>query len=152
VIRLLPDVRHSRLRTPHLTVGYHHGRAIDAVNIKCIAIIVAMAVLGTESPRPEQQEPKRVSVSPQPQPKLVIRADELFPLTPPKRLGMFTLVPPQRDGEILRVTIPVGELVSRTARAISDANHRRVERKADERVRKDLERFLAASPKGPTEP
>jgi hypothetical protein len=55
------------------------------------------------------------------------------------------VVPPQTNGEVIRVGIPVGELVSRAARSISDANHRRAERKADERVRKDLERFLAAT-------
>ena len=36
-------------------------------------------------------------------------------------------------------------MLSKTAHAISDANHRRAERQADERVRKDLEQFLAAT-------
>jgi hypothetical protein len=76
---------------------------------------------------------------------LIIRAEELFPLTPPNRLGMFALVRPETNGEVIRVAIPVGELVSRAARAVSDANHRRAERKADERVRQDLERFIAAA-------
>ena len=61
---------------------------------------------------------------------------------------MFTLVPPNTNGELIRISIPVGELVSRAARAISDANHRRAERKADERVRKDLEQFIAAAANG----
>jgi hypothetical protein len=58
---------------------------------------------------------------------------------------MFTLVRPEANGEVIRVAIPVGELVSRAARAISDANHRRAERRADERVRKEFAQFLASS-------
>ena len=114
------------------------------MTVKRIAVPVAVAllVLSINSAGAEQ-EPKGVSTTSQPPPKLVIRTDELFPLTPPTRLGMFTLAPPQKDGEVIRVAIPVGDVVSRTARAISDANHRRAERKADERVRKDLDQFLA---------
>ena len=78
-------------------------------------------------------------------PKLVIRREDLFPLTRPARLGRLTLVPPQTSGEVVRVSIPIGELVSRGARTISAANRRHAERKADERVRKDLERFVAAA-------
>jgi len=117
-----------------------------------MAIIVAVAVLGIAPAWAEQQEPKPVGGTSQPPPKLVVRVEELFPLTPPKRLGMITIVPPQHDGEILRITIPVGELVSRTVRTISDANQRRAERKADERVRQDLARFLATVPKSAPAP
>jgi|SRR5689334_18559208 hypothetical protein len=91
------------------------------------------------------RDPKQIDSAIQPQTKLIIRPEELFPLTRPTRLGMFTLQPPQTTGEVIRVSIPVGELVSKAARALSDANHRRSERKADERVRKDLEQFLATS-------
>jgi hypothetical protein len=117
------------------------------VAVKRIAIAVAAVVLNVavNSAAAEQQEPKRASATPQPPSRLVIRTNELFPLTPPTRVGMFTLAPPNRNGEVIRVAIPVGELVSRTARAVSDANHRRAERKADERVRKDLEQFIADS-------
>ena len=108
-----------------------------------IPVTVAVLILGINSAGAEQQEPTRVSPTSQPPSKLVIRTDELFPLTPPARFGMFTLAPPQKDGEVIRVAIPVGDLVSRTARAIADANRRRAERKADERVRKDLDQFLA---------
>ena len=118
--------------------------------IACFAVLSGILVVGVRSAAAEQQEPKRAGAAASPPPsKLVIRADELFPLTPPMRLGMFTLAPPQGDGEVIRLRIPVGELVTRTARAVSDTHHRRAERKADERVRKDLEQFLAT--KGATE-
>ena len=60
---------------------------------------------------------------------------------------MFTLVRPQTNGEIVRLAVPVGDLISRAAQAYADANHRRAERKADERVRKDLGKFLATRTK-----
>ena len=113
-----------------------------AVLTTAITILAA----GVASARGEQLDTKRIATTTQPQP-LIIRTEELFPLTPPTRLGMFTLVPPQTKGEVIRVSIPAGEFVSRAARGISDANHRRAERKADERVREDLAQFLASRPK-----
>lgn len=107
-------------------------------------VLLGLVGIGVGSARAEQAEPKRVNAALQTPPKLIIRAEDLFPLTRPARVGLFTLLPPETNGEMVRVSIPVGDLVSRAARAVSDANHRRAEQKADERVRKDLERFLAA--------
>jgi hypothetical protein len=111
-------------------------------------VLLVLVGIGVGSARAEQAEPKRINAALQTPPKLIIRPEDLFPLTPPTRLGMLTLVPPENNGEVVRVSVPVGELVSKAARAISDANHRRAERKADERVRKDLEQFLAAAANG----
>jgi CO dehydrogenase/acetyl-CoA synthase alpha subunit len=52
---------------------------------------------------------------------------------------MFTWVPPETNGEVIRVAIPVGELASKAARAISDARRRRTERKVDERIMQELQ-------------
>jgi len=108
-------------------------------------VLLVLVGLGVSSARAEQSEPKQIKAAAQTSPKLIIRAEDLFPPTRPTRLGMFALVPPETTGEVVRVSIPVGELVSRAARAVSDATHRRAERKADERVRKDLDRFLASA-------
>jgi len=109
------------------------------------ALAAMLAVTAPSLNAAEQQPPKELSAAMQAQPKLVIKPDDLFPLTRPVRLGMFTVVPPQTDGEVIRLSVPVGALLSKAAHAISDANHRRAERQADERVRKDLEQFLAAT-------
>jgi len=69
---------------------------------------------------------------------LIIRSENLFPLTLPARFGMFALAPPEANGEVIRVSIPIGELASRAARAISDARHRRAERKVDKRIAREL--------------
>ena len=111
-----------------------------------IGFLIVTGILGGAVPSvcAEQAEPKQINPALQTPPRLIIRSQDLFPLTRPTRLGMFTLVSPQTNGEVVRVSIPFGELVSRAAQAVSDANHRRAERKADERVRKDLEQFIAA--------
>jgi len=107
---------------------------------------IALCCGQTASVAAEQFQPKPNDVAVQTtQPRLIIRPEDLFPIMRPTRLGMLTLQPPQTTGEVVRISIPVGELVSKAARALSDANHRRAERDADERVRKDLEQFIAAT-------
>jgi len=111
-----------------------------------MATAAVIALTATSARAAEQQPPPReATAAVHRQPKLVIKTDDLFPLTRPTRLGLFTVVPPQTNGEVVRVAVPVGELVSKAARAISEAHHRRAERQADERVRNDLAKFLAAT-------
>ena len=60
-----------------------------------------------------------------------------------RRIGILTLVPPVKRGEIVRVSLPVGDLVTRAARSVSAAQHRRAERKAREEVQRVLLEFEA---------
>jgi hypothetical protein len=116
--------------------------------IVATVLFLLLGISGRSAHGEEEQTAKRIDASLQTPPKLIIRAEDLFPLTGPSRLGMLTLVSPDANGEVIRLSIPVGELVSRAARAFSDANHRRAERRADERVRKDLGQFNAAAANG----
>ena len=70
----------------------------------------------------------------QQQPRLTTPIFPLWTTPAPKRFGMFTLLPPDRNGELIRVGVPVGDLVARATHAMSGARHRRAERKARERV------------------
>jgi hypothetical protein len=63
----------------------------------------------------------------------------------PKPLGVFTLLPPSQRGEIVRLSVPVGEFAARGVRAITTAQRRRAERHARERVRRELETFIAGN-------
>jgi hypothetical protein len=64
-----------------------------------------------------------------------------------KRLGIFSLAPTDISrGEVVRVAVPVGDLVSRAAHAVTSAQHRRAERKAREQVVRELQTFLARQP------
>ena len=80
------------------------------------------------------------------QPKLIIRSEELFPLTRPTRLGILTLVQPQTNGEVIRVSIPIGELASRAAHAVSEASRRRAERKINQHIARELQEFTSPKP------
>ena len=64
----------------------------------------------------------------------------------PIRLGILTLLPPQTDGQLIRVAVPIGDLATRAAHAVSSAQHRRAERKAGERVQRALQDFQARLP------
>jgi hypothetical protein len=59
----------------------------------------------------------------------------------PKTIGIFTLLPPTGRGEILRVSVPIGDLVSRAIRSAASANRRRHESAARREVEAELESF-----------
>lgn len=61
--------------------------------------------------------------------------------TLPKTFGIFTLVQPTRPGEMVRVSIPLGELVSRAFKGVAAANHRRQEAAARRKVLAELKWF-----------
>jgi hypothetical protein len=60
---------------------------------------------------------------------------------PPRRLGIFTLVQPTGRGEIVRVSVPIGEVVSRAFKGVAAANQRRREAAARRKVAAALEWF-----------
>jgi len=69
---------------------------------------------------------------------------ESLPAAP--RLGPFTLGTPQLRGEIVRLSLPIGEYVLRGARGLAAANRRRQETAARRRVEADLETFADRQP------
>jgi hypothetical protein len=48
---------------------------------------------------------------------------------------------PETRGEVARVTVPIGEVAVRAARAVGDARQKRAERKAREEVQRAIEEF-----------
>jgi hypothetical protein len=64
----------------------------------------------------------------------------------PKTFGIFTLVPPTERGEIIRVSVPIGELVSQAFRGAAAANRRRQEAAARRKVEAALEWFKEQQP------
>ena len=61
----------------------------------------------------------------------------------PLEFGIFTLVAPTGRGEIVRVSIPIGELVSRAVKGVSASLHRRQEAAARREVDEALTAFAA---------
>jgi hypothetical protein len=80
------------------------------------------------------------------QPQLAVPA--FLPWIQPtvKRLGFLTLVPPEPYGQIIKVSIPVGELAMRGAHTVSGAHHRRADRQAEEHVQRAIRDFRALHP------
>jgi len=64
----------------------------------------------------------------------------------PKTFGVFTLVQPIEPGEMVRVSIPVGELVSRAFKGVAAANQRRQEAAARRRVQAAVKQFQENQP------
>lgn len=109
------------------------------VRITCFALALVV-VSSTTAARAEQSDSRpKPPNSPLPtQPRLVIRSEELFPISRPARIGVFTLAPPETNGEVIRLSVPVGEFVMKSVRAIADARRRAEERKVEQRIAKEL--------------
>jgi hypothetical protein len=65
---------------------------------------------------------------------------------PSTRIGVLGLVPPDTNGEIVKVVVPIGELVSRAAHGVSSARRRRAERNAREQVTRELRELQTTRP------
>jgi hypothetical protein len=61
--------------------------------------------------------------------------------TLPRSFGIFTLVPPTKRGEFIRVSIPIGEFVSRAGSGVAAAYQRRQEAAARRKVQKELKQL-----------
>ncbi len=73
------------------------------------------------------------------QPLPIVRDGAPAASAAPKTLGILTLVPPIGRGEIARVSVPIGELVSRALTGAAAANRRRQETAARRKVEAALE-------------
>jgi hypothetical protein len=112
-----------------------------------VAFVARVAHLGAQhasEPVPESlkqtlQKPQTLNLSFQP---------EQFWIEPkdPTRSRILTIVPPT-DGEVINVSVPVGELVMRAAHAIARAQYRRQERQAHDEVQRALQEFFQAQPR-----
>jgi hypothetical protein len=68
------------------------------------------------------------------------------PLPGAAKLGPFTLGATQLRGEIIRLSLPIGEYVSRGVRGLAAANRRRQETAARRKVEADLKAFTEQRP------
>jgi hypothetical protein len=86
----------------------------------------------------------RISLALQ-QPTPIVRGVD--PVEPaPRAFGIFTLLPPTGRGEIVRVSIPIGDLVSRAFKSVAAANRRRQEDAARRKVAAALDWFKSHQP------
>ena len=85
---------------------------------------------------------ERISLSLQ-QPAPALRLPAPVETPAPTTVGIFTLAPPTLRGEMVRVSVPVGDLVSRAIKGIASAHRRRQEAAARREVAAELARFKA---------
>lgn len=109
------------------------------------ALLVALACSDTLLAQPRDRTLEKFDLALARTPALRM---ELGPDPPaPRTFGVFTLVPPHGRGEMIRVSVPIGALVSRAARSVAAANRRRHEADARREVQDDLARLLAGKRK-----
>jgi hypothetical protein len=104
-------------------------------------LVVLSAMTAPTAAQERDRSLERIGVALK-QPAIAVPA---FEPTPPQKLGPLTLVEPQLRGELVRVSLPVGEYVTKAIRGIAGANQRRKECAARRRVEADLKAFLARS-------
>lgn len=110
-------------------------------------VLVAVVLLSVVSVSPlfaqgRDRSLERISLALQ-QPPLIVDSGEPVQSVEPARFGIFTLLPPTGRGEVIRVSVPVGELVMRAFRGVTTAKHRRQEAAARRRVAAELKSFAA---------
>jgi hypothetical protein len=110
------------------------------------AVLLALMIAFCLSPAPSAQGTdravERISTALQRQSAFV---SSLGPWIdpPPKKLGILTVRTPMGTGEMVRLSLPIGELISRAVQGTSAANHRRRETSARQDVQKALNTFTA---------
>jgi hypothetical protein len=80
------------------------------------------------------------------QPLPILRGVDPVESAAPRTFGIFTVVPPAGRGEMVRVSVPIGELVSRAFKSAGMANRRRQEAAARRKVEAALEWFKEQQP------
>jgi hypothetical protein len=103
-------------------------------------LLAALAFSPALAAQERDRSLERISLALQ-QPLPIFRGVDPVENPLPRRLGIFTMVPPTERGEIVRVSIPIGELVSRAFKGVAAANRRRQEAAARRKVEAALEWF-----------
>jgi hypothetical protein len=111
------------------------------------AVLVAVALIthvgAHQSDQPVSESLKLALQKPQSF-RLVIPPDPPWITPEPTTLGILTIAPPDTNGQMIKVVVPVGALTTRAVRAISHAHHQRAEKKARAEVQRAFQDFLQA--------
>src|SRR5437773_1581196 len=111
-----------------------------------VGLIFTTPLSGQQPDQSPAVDATRVTIRKTLQLPLNVPADPPWVAPGPTRLGVLTFVPAERNGEMIRVVVPVGELAARAARAVSTAQHRHSERKARAEVIRALQDFQVQRP------
>ena len=104
-----------------------------------LVLLVALVLPGPALAQADERSVQRVRTALQTE-SLVGAAAHRWIDPPPRTLGILTFLTPTEPGEIVRVRVPIGELVAGAAHRMSAATRRRQEAAA----RREVEAALAA--------
>ena len=117
------------------------------VAVGCAMVALSLASAGAQqSDPPVSIESLWLALQKAQRPSLSLSSVDPFVPAKITRVGILTLAPPDTNGEIVKVVVPVGELATGFVRTLSSAQHRRAERKAREEVRRAIEDFHTQRP------
>lgn len=108
-------------------------------------ILVSLACSAPLLAQERDRSLERISLALQ-QPVAIVRGVSPVGSAAPRTIGIFTLVPPTGQGEMVRVSVPIGELVSRAFKDAAAASRRRQEAAARRKVEAALEWFREQQP------
>ena len=90
------------------------------------SLVVSLLCAASVGAQERDRALERISLALQ-QPLPAVRGIDAVDSVAPKKFGIFTLVPAQGPGEIVRISVPIGELVSRAFKSVAAAARRRQE-------------------------
>ena len=124
--------------------------AVRTVLMVITALVGGVTAVWAQESEPSSASLKRIRAALQ-SPQQPISSDGVPLFGPGKpddvQLGALTLLPPDSPGQVVRMRVPVGALISRAAHSVVVAQHRRAERAARDEVAKALAEFERAQPK-----
>ena len=123
-----------------LLVGIYNSNVLACYMAFILLSVGTSAAVQQPTSSPSSEERAR---------RLTLQGSELLilPQDPARTFGVLTLVPPTSAGEMVRVNVPIGELISRAARAVARSKQRRAEKAAHDEVMRSLAEFKARQPK-----
>ncbi|HEY1911997.1 MAG TPA: hypothetical protein VGG73_13815 [Vicinamibacterales bacterium] len=115
----------------------------------CIAVLFPAMVFAQSPPAPSPPSPDtldRIRTALSSPPALDMQTPLWEPTETPHQFGIFTFKTPDSGGEALRLSVPIGELVTRAIRSVKAAQYHRAERKAREEVADVVQQLDALAP------
>ena len=110
-----------------------------------LGILVSVACSAPLAAQEQNRSLERIRLALQ-QSLPIVRGVDPAESAEPRTFGIFTLVPPTGRGEMIRGSVPIGELVARAFKGVAAANRRRQEEAARRQVEAALDWLKAQQP------
>jgi hypothetical protein len=118
-------------------------RIRSAVAVQLIAVLGVSVGAAQQTDPPGSVDERRIFLQTAAPSVLIIPVEPLWPAPIARHFGILTILPPDEGGEMLKASLPIGDLANRATRAISNAQRRRAVRKAEGDVLRTLQQLQA---------